>query len=66
MTSASALKKADSGFEFKKGDRVHHRKFGDGMIISASPSGGDYLVEILFDNVGTKNLMASIAKLKKI
>ena len=66
MTSASALKNADSGFEFKKGDRVHHRKFGDGMIISASPSGGDYLVEILFDNVGTKNLMASIAKLKKI
>ncbi len=66
MTSAAAIGKKDSGFEFKKGDRVHHRKFGDGMIISATPSGGDYLVEILFDNVGTKNLMASIAKLKKI
>ena len=50
----------------KKGDKVNHRKFGNGMVISVSPSGGDHLVEILFDNVGTKNLMASIAKLKKL
>ncbi len=66
MVSASALKQSTSDFDMKKGDRVHHRKFGDGMITSICPSGGDYLVEILFDNVGTKNLMASIAKLKKI
>lgn len=66
MVTASALKTTTSDFSMKKGDRVHHRKFGDGMIVSVTPSGNDHLVEILFDNVGTKNLMASIAKLKKI
>ena len=66
MVAASSIKNSDSGFSMKKGDRVNHRKFGDGMIVSVTASGGDYLVEILFDNVGTKNLMASIAKLKKI
>ncbi len=66
MVTASALKTATADFDMKKGDRVHHRKFGDGMIVSVMPSGNDHLVEILFDNVGTKNLMASIAKLKKI
>jgi len=71
MVSASALKndsvKIDnSNFSFKKGDLVQHKKFGKGMVISVKPTGGDHLVEILFDNVGTKNLMASIANLKKI
>jgi len=66
MVSASSLKSSNSDFDMKKGDRVHHRKFGDGMIISVTPSSGDYLVEILFDKVGTKNLMASIARLKKL
>ena len=64
---ASSLKSIqDESFDLKKGDKVYHRKFGNGMVISVSPSGGDHLVEILFDNVGTKNLMASIAKLKKL
>jgi len=66
LVTASSLKNENSGFSMKKGDRVNHRKFGDGMIVSVTPSGGDFLVEILFDKVGTKNLMASIAKLKKI
>ena len=66
LVTASSLKTDNSGFTMKKGDRVNHRKFGDGMIVSVTLSGGDYLVEILFDKVGTKNPMASIAKLKKI
>lgn len=66
MVTASSLKTNSGGFDMKKGDRVSHRKFGNGMIVSVTQSGGDYLVEILFDNVGTKTLMASIAKLKKI
>ncbi len=66
MFSASSLnQKQSADFDLKKGDKVSHRKFGNGMIISVTPSGGDYLVEVLFDNVGTKNLMASIAKLIK-
>ena len=66
MVTASSMKSDMTDFDMKKGDRVSHKKFGEGMIISVTPSGADYLVEILFDNVGTKNLMASIARLKKI
>ena len=67
MFTASTLKKStQSSPDVKKGDRVSHKKFGNGMVISVTPSGGDYLVEVLFDNVGTKNLMASIAKLNKL
>ncbi|MBQ7660804.1 MAG: UvrD-helicase domain-containing protein [Clostridia bacterium] len=48
------------------GDRVVHPTFGEGMILSASPMGADVLYEVVFDKVGTKRLMATFAKLKKI
>ncbi len=49
----------------KAGDIVTHRTFGRGEIISARNMGGDVMYEIIFDNVGTKKLMASFARLKK-
>ncbi len=45
------------------GKTVHHKTFGKGMIISATSMGGDVLLEIAFDNVGTKKIMAGFAKL---
>ena len=33
------------------------------MIISVKPMGGDCMLEIAFDKVGTKKLMAGFAKL---
>ena len=48
------------------GDRIKHKKFGEGMILSATFQNGDTQLEIAFDNVGTKTLMASFAKLTKI
>ncbi len=48
---------------FKSGDIVQHRTFGRGEILSAKNMGGDVMYEIIFDNVGTKKLMASFAKL---
>ncbi len=56
---------AENSFEFKAGDMVEHRKFGKGMILSVTPSGNDVKLEIVFDEVGTKSLMGSFAKLKK-
>lgn len=50
---------------FAPGDIVSHRTFGRGEIISAKNMGGDVMYEIIFDNVGTKKLMASFAKLKR-
>ena len=40
---------------------MHHKAFGDGMIISAKPMGNDALLEIAFDQKGTKRLMAKAA-----
>ncbi len=48
------------------GDRVGHRVFGEGEILSVKPMGADVLYEVIFDNAGTKKLMGSFAKLRKI
>ncbi len=63
--SASAPKSKVSA-SFNAGDRVNHKKFGDGMILSASKMGNDTLLEIAFDSVGTKKIMANVAPLRKI
>ncbi len=51
---------------FVEGDRVSHMTFGEGEILSVKPMGADTLYEIMFDNAGTKKLMATYAKLKKV
>ena len=63
--AAPVAQTTQTAFEFKAGDMVEHRKFGKGMILSVTPSGNDVKVEIVFDEVGTKSLMGSFAKLKK-
>ena len=47
--------------DFQKGEMVEHKSFGRGMIVAMTPMGGDFLVEIAFDNVGTKRLMLKAA-----
>ena len=46
---------------FKMGDSVQHKAFGRGLITKVTPMGGDALVEIAFDSVGTKKLMLKSA-----
>ena len=48
---------------YKVGMSVKHNTFGDGMILSTTPMGNDTLLEIAFDKVGTKKIMAGFAKL---
>ncbi len=48
-------------FQVSKGDMVEHNAFGQGMVLSSIPMGGDALLEIAFDRVGTKRLMANSA-----
>jgi DNA helicase-2/ATP-dependent DNA helicase PcrA len=45
---------------------VLHIIFGEGTVISAQETGGDSLLEIAFEKVGTKKIMANFAKLKKL
>ncbi len=59
---ASAAPKGGADLSaFHKGDMVRHKAFGQGMILSIQKMGGDALVEIAFDNVGTKRLMLKSA-----
>lgn len=51
---------------FKAGDTVFHRVFGNGTVLNVTAMSGDTLLEIAFDKVGTKKLMANFAKLKKV
>ena len=44
---------------------MNHLAFGDGTVLSAKAMGTDILYEIAFDDVGTKKLMATFAKLKR-
>lgn len=70
MTSAKAFSTAGTAdmsgnTDFKTGDSVMHKTFGKGLVISSKPVGNDVLLEIAFDTVGTKKLMAKFAKLTK-
>ncbi|MBR5409162.1 MAG: UvrD-helicase domain-containing protein [Clostridia bacterium] len=48
------------------GDRVSHKKFGVGMVLSAVPLGNDVLLEVAFETSGTKKLMQKAARLEKL
>ena len=50
-------------YSFKAGDIVVHSKFGRGEVLTVRDFGGDTMYEIVFDEVGTKKLMASYANL---
>lgn len=47
--------------EYHKGDMVEHDVFGRGMVISVLKMGNDAMLEVAFDHVGTKRLMAASA-----
>ena len=47
--------------ELNKGDLVEHKAFGRGMVLTVTKIGVDALLEIAFDQVGTKKLMGKTA-----
>ena len=47
--------------ELSKGDVVVHTAFGEGMVVSILKMNGDALLEVAFDQVGTKRLMLKTA-----
>ncbi len=66
FVTLSSQPKVQVKCDFAAGDRVKHFKFGEGTILKATAVGNDVHLEVMFDTAGTKNLMASYAKLKKI
>lgn len=51
---------------FNIGDKVLHKKYGVGMVISITPKNGSDELLVSFDNNGLKRLDARLARLKKI
>ena len=56
VTSAKA-----TYLDLNQGDMVMHAAFGRGMVLSVMKMSGDALLEIAFDDIGTKKLMAKTA-----
>ena len=52
--------------KYKEGVRIYHKKFGEGVISNVEPEGDDLKVDIQFDIVGHKRLMAKFANLEII
>ena len=60
-TITASVKSVSATLELNKGDMVLHAAFGKGMVLSVMKMGGDALLEIAFDDIGTKKLMAKTA-----
>lgn len=52
--------------KYKEGQRIYHKKFGEGTINKIEQEGEDYKLDIQFDKVGHKRLMAKFAELEII
>ena len=50
----------------KEGQRIYHKRFGEGNISKIEPEGDDLKLDIQFDKVGHKRLMAKFANLEII
>ncbi len=64
--SAGAAGPSAPAVQYAPGDRVHHKVFGEGLVTGVTPMGGDSLLEVAFDSVGTRKIMSNFAKLKKL
>ena len=51
---------------YSVGEKVMHNIFGEGTILSVKKMANDAMLEIAFDKVGTKKIMANFAKNKKV
>ena len=52
--------------KYQAGQRIYHKKFGEGVINYIEKEGEDAKVDITFDKAGHKRLMAKFAGLEII
>lgn len=52
--------------DYAQGDRVAHKKFGEGKVISIKDTPKDFEVTVEFDKFGQKRMFAAFAKLTKL
>ena len=61
LVKKAAAKSAGDAFGFVVGDRISHKKFGEGIVESLSGSGDDARIRINFDKAGSKELLLALA-----
>ena len=61
VSSLTAAPQKAPYLDLNKGDMVMHAAFGKGMVLSVVKTSADALLEIAFDDIGTKKLMAKTA-----
>lgn len=61
FTPPAPAKPAPAPVQYQPGDTVRHKSFGRGMILTVTRMGSDALLEIAFDEKGTKRLLANTA-----
>lgn len=59
-------KTVETGVSYNPGDKVMHRKFGIGVVVSSQEMGKDSLVVVDFEDVGRKKMMAAYANFQKV
>ncbi len=52
--------------QFRPGEKVEHKKWGIGTVMDIKKLSGDVELDVDFESVGLKHLLASYARLKKI
>ena len=52
--------------EYRVGDWVFHKKFGQGVVMDCFPDKNDLVITVAFEESGPKRLLFSMAKLEKI
>ncbi len=57
---------ANQEIQYHPGEKVDHPKWGQGLVLNSILQDDDEIVDIFFEGVGKKKLIASLADLKKI
>ena len=60
----STVKETQDRSGYSLGQRVHHTKFGDGIILNLEGSGDNTRIQVNFEQVGSKWLVAAYANLQ--
>ncbi len=62
--ASASRKKSSPQPQYQVGQRVAHPKFGEGLVLNTRMDGEDEILDVFFEDVGMKRVIASLAKLQ--
>lgn len=63
---SKGMAEKSEGLSYGEGDRVRHKKFGEGVVVKIADGGRDYEVTVDFEKAGVRKVFAAFAKLEKV